>query len=80
MFPNVGFTVATIQIGNQFESQGVLWVGSAMSILIFITWLFVLCCHIRALVTRRMMMPDMDEDRGEEKMDRGWDRKEDTEN
>ena len=36
VFPNVGFTIAVIDIGEQLESQGIQWVGSIMSILIFI--------------------------------------------
>lgn len=32
IFPNVGFTIATIKIGNQFQSEAIRWVGSAMTI------------------------------------------------
>jgi tellurite resistance protein TehA-like permease len=66
VFPNVGFTIATINIGQQLKSQGIQWVGSIMSIFIFIAWLFVLTNHIKALVTKRLMMPGMDEDKGNE--------------
>ena len=66
VFPNVGFTIATIDIGEKFKSQGIQWVGSIMTIFIFITWLFVLINHIKAVVTKRMMMPGIDEDKGNE--------------
>ena len=56
----------TISIGTQLDSQGILWVGSAMTILIVITWLAVLVSHAKALLTRRIMMPGLDEDKGEE--------------
>ncbi|TIA77643.1 hypothetical protein D6C76_04588 [Aureobasidium pullulans] len=66
VFPNVGFTIAVINIGQQLESQGILWVGSIMSILVFAIWLFNLYAHARAVLTKRMMMPGQDEDKGEE--------------
>ena len=66
VFPNTGFTIVTISIGNQLQSPGIQWVGSAMTILIVIAWSFVLCCHARALLTKRMMMPGLDEDKDEE--------------
>jgi tellurite resistance protein TehA-like permease len=66
VFPNVGWTIATINIGQQLESQGIQWVGSIMSIFVFIIWLFNLFAHARAVLTKRMMMPGQDEDQGEE--------------
>ncbi|OBW66353.1 MAG: Cutinase [Aureobasidium pullulans] len=66
VFPNVGFTIAVINIGQQLESQCILWVGSIMSILVFAIWLFNLYAHARAVLTKRMMMPGQDEDKGEE--------------
>ena len=66
VFPNVGLTIATINIGQQLESQGIQWVGSIMSILVFIIWLFNIFAHARAVLTKRMMMPGQDEDQGEE--------------
>ncbi|MGI4851009.1 MAG: tellurite-resistance/dicarboxylate transporter family protein [Janthinobacterium lividum] len=64
VFPNVGFTIATIDIGTQLESQAILWVGSIMTILLVCMWIFVFVSHLRALLTRNMMMPGMDEDKG----------------
>jgi C4-dicarboxylate transporter/malic acid transport protein len=50
VFSNVGFTIATIDIGRAFESHGVRWMGSAMTILLVIGWLFVGSCHIKAVL------------------------------
>jgi tellurite resistance protein TehA-like permease len=68
VFPNTGFTISIIDIGNQLESQGIQWVGSIMSILIFVMWLFVICSHISAVTTGKIMMHGQDEDVGEEKL------------
>jgi tellurite resistance protein TehA-like permease len=62
IFPNVGFTVATIQIGRQLDSQGVMWVGSAMTILLIAMYLFVLVHHILAIRNRVILWPGRDED------------------
>lgn len=65
VFPNVGFTVATIRIGEEFDSEGILWLGSAMTIALVVMWIFVLVNHVRALWRRKILMPGTDEDRGE---------------
>ena len=65
VFPNVGFTIATIRIGEQFESNGILWVGSAMTILLVATWIFVLMSHVRAIWKKQILMPGKDEDKDE---------------
>ncbi len=62
VFPNVGFTIATIKIGQQFRSQGVQWVGTAMTLLIVVIYLFVLFCHVRAVWRRQILFPGRDED------------------
>lgn len=65
VFPNVGFTIATIRIGQTLRSEGILWFATVMTILLVATWLFVLVSHINAVVKRKIMMPGMDEDKGE---------------
>ncbi|RHZ61162.1 tellurite-resistance/dicarboxylate transporter family protein [Aspergillus thermomutatus] len=62
VFPNTGFTLATITLGNALGSPGVLGVGSAMSIGIVCMWLFVLFNHIRAVIRQDIMYPGKDED------------------
>lgn len=66
VFPNVGFTIATIKIGQAFGggsgSEGTLWLGSVMSILLVALWLFVGVHHILAVWNRKIMWPGKDED------------------
>ena len=61
IFPNTGFTIAVIDIGEQLSSQRIQWVGSIMSILLVGTWLFVIVMHIRAVWKKDIMMPGKDE-------------------
>ncbi|KAJ7719498.1 voltage-dependent anion channel [Mycena metata] len=62
VFPNVGFTIATISIGKMFDSPAVGWVGSAMTILLVITYLAVGWQHARAFVRRDILSQGKDED------------------
>lgn len=65
VFPNVGFTINTIKIGKAFKSEGVLWVGSALTIILVIVWLFVFAAHIRAVLLKQVLWPGKDEDQAE---------------
>ncbi|KAJ5408211.1 hypothetical protein N7509_002094 [Penicillium cosmopolitanum] len=62
VFPNTGFTIATITLGNSFESKGIQGFGSAMSICIIVMWIFVFVSHVRAVVKQDIMYPGKDED------------------
>ncbi|KAH6654149.1 voltage-dependent anion channel [Truncatella angustata] len=62
VFPNVGFTIATLTIGKQFESPGVEWVGTIMTILIVALYLFILAHHIRAFIRKDIVYEGKDED------------------
>jgi C4-dicarboxylate transporter/malic acid transport protein len=62
VFPNSGFTIATIQIGNALNSEGLRYLGNGMTIGIVIMWFFVFYMNIRAVVVRDIMYPGMDED------------------
>jgi C4-dicarboxylate transporter/malic acid transport protein len=62
VFPNIGFVLSVIAIGKEFQSQGILWVGSIMTILLICVYLFVLAHHIRAVVTKQIVYPGKDED------------------
>lgn len=53
IFPNVGFALATIQIGNALESRGISWVASAMTVLLFLGWLFLCVLQIKAIWKER---------------------------
>lgn len=62
VFPNTGFTLATISLGNAFNSPGVLGVGSAMTIAIVCMYIFVFGGHVRAVLKKDIMCPGKDED------------------
>ncbi|KAI1075346.1 voltage-dependent anion channel-domain-containing protein [Whalleya microplaca] len=62
VFPNTGFILATISIGNELKHEGVLWVTTGMSICLLATYLFVLVSHIRAVIVQDIMYPGRDED------------------
>ncbi|KAK2760080.1 c4-dicarboxylate transporter malic acid transport [Colletotrichum kahawae] len=62
VFPNTGFTLATITIGNQLGNEAVLWFATAMSLVLLGTYFFVLYAHIRAVVVQDIMYTMRDED------------------
>ncbi|KAG0646015.1 malic acid transport [Hyphodiscus hymeniophilus] len=62
VFPNVGFTIVTIDIGRALLSEGILWLSSVMTILLVVTWLFVGAAHIRAVWKKQILWPGKDED------------------
>lgn len=53
IFPNVGFALATIEIGNILGSPGIQWVTSVMTVILFAGWLVLSILEINA-VWRRM--------------------------
>ena len=62
VFPNVGFAIVTIEIGRQLAQNGILWIGSIMTILVVAAWLILLGCHIYAVCTSMILYPGKDED------------------
>ncbi len=62
VFPNTGFTLATISLGSAFQSEPVLWFATVMSIVLVMTFFFVLYHHIRAVIKQEIMYPGRDED------------------
>ncbi|KAJ5053528.1 hypothetical protein NUH16_010601 [Penicillium rubens] len=62
VFPNTGFTIATITLGNAFDSAGIKGVGSAMTVCIVCMFLFVFVNHILAVYRQDIMYPGKDED------------------
>jgi len=62
VFPNVGFTIATIRIGERLQSSFILGVGTTMGVLLFFLWLLVVSCHIKAVITKQIVWPGKDED------------------
>lgn len=65
VFPNVGFTICLIDIGEAFNSEGILWVGSAMTILLVIAWLVIGSIQIYAVWSGQILYPGRDEDKEE---------------
>lgn len=62
IFPNAGFTLAVIAIGNALDSNGIKAVASGMTILLVITWVLVAVCNVKAVIQGRVMWPGKDED------------------
>ncbi|KAF2132626.1 hypothetical protein P153DRAFT_382249 [Dothidotthia symphoricarpi CBS 119687] len=62
VFPNTGFVIATISIGNTLKDDTILFVGNGLTIAILVMWVFVLFNHIRAVIVGDIMYPGRDED------------------
>jgi tellurite resistance protein TehA-like permease len=63
VFPNVGLMVATVELGLEMGSEGVLWVGSAMTIALMVIWLVTVGMCGRAVVLGEIVWPGKDEDK-----------------
>lgn len=63
IFPNTGFTIATIEIGRSLMSNGILWVGTVMTIMLVAVWFLLICAHIRAVWKEQILWPGKDDDR-----------------
>ncbi|KAF2637010.1 hypothetical protein P280DRAFT_552465 [Massarina eburnea CBS 473.64] len=63
VFPNVGFTLATVDIGRELGSEGILWVGSVMTVLLVVMWIVTAVMCVRAVVLGKICWPGKDEDR-----------------
>ncbi|KAK3388470.1 voltage-dependent anion channel-domain-containing protein [Sordaria brevicollis] len=62
VFPNVGFTIASIKIGAGLGSEGVLWMGSGMTVLLVAAWAYIGFRCVRAVRGREIVWPGHDED------------------
>lgn len=62
VFPNTGFTLATISLGNALHSDIILWFATFMSICIMLAYSFVLYHNIMAVLRQEIMYPGRDED------------------
>ncbi|KAJ5923250.1 hypothetical protein N7454_008495 [Penicillium verhagenii] len=58
VFPNTGFIIATISIGQVLQSPAVLWVTSVLTVLQVIMWLGVGGATIIAVARRQMLWPE----------------------
>ncbi|GAB1318240.1 Voltage-dependent anion channel-domain-containing protein [Madurella fahalii] len=64
VFPNVGFTLASMRMGTALGSEGLLWFSTVMTVLLFLGWVFVAFRCIRAVYKREIVWPGHDEDEG----------------
>ncbi|KAF6790721.1 C4-dicarboxylate transporter/malic acid transporter [Colletotrichum musicola] len=62
VFPNTGFTLATITIGNQLGNETVLWFATGMSLVLLGMYFYVLYHHVRAVIIQDIMYTMRDED------------------
>ncbi|OJD40373.1 c4-dicarboxylate transporter malic acid transport protein [Diplodia corticola] len=65
VFPNVGFTIATVEVGKELDSEGILWVASGMTVALVAMWLFIAVAQVRAVAKKMVLWPGKDEDRNE---------------
>jgi C4-dicarboxylate transporter/malic acid transport protein len=63
IFPNVGFILATDEIGRALQSDAITWICSAMSILLVATYLTILIFHTHAIWACHILWPGKDEDK-----------------
>ncbi|OTA92478.1 hypothetical protein M434DRAFT_12406 [Hypoxylon sp. CO27-5] len=61
-FPNTGFILATISIGNELQHEVIRWFATGMSICLVLTYCFVLYRLVRAVIAQDIMYPGRDED------------------
>lgn len=62
VFPNTGFVIATISIGNSLQDETILFVGNGLTIAVITMWFYVLFNHIRAIYVADIIYPGLDED------------------
>jgi tellurite resistance protein TehA-like permease len=58
VFPNTGFIIATISIGQVLQSEGILWVSSVMTVLQVAMWLGVGVATILGIARRQILWPE----------------------
>ena len=49
IFPNCGFALCTLGIGEALKCAGICWVGTGMAIVLVVVWLSVMAFHVRAV-------------------------------
>jgi C4-dicarboxylate transporter/malic acid transport protein len=71
IFPNVGFTLETIEIGSSLDSVAIGWVCSAMTIVLVTAWLLVFGFHVQAVLSKKIMGPGNDDEDKEDDLEEG---------
>ncbi|KAK6433297.1 hypothetical protein LTR95_010524 [Oleoguttula sp. CCFEE 5521] len=59
IFGNVGFTIGTIYLGQDFESEVVLWVSTVMVALLVVMWVVNLVAMGKAIVVSMFLRPEV---------------------
>lgn len=62
VFPNVGFTIAVIKIGEVLRIRAISIIGTGMAAALFFLWILIVFCHIKAVVQHKICWPGKDED------------------
>lgn len=62
VFPNVGFCISTIRVGEAMGSAGLLWFSTVLTIVLVVVWLFVASRCVWAVIYREIVWPGHDED------------------
>lgn len=62
VFPNVGFCISTIRVGEAMGSPGMLWFSTVLTIVLVMAWLFVAWRCVWAVMRREIVWPGHDED------------------
>lgn len=62
VFPNVGFAISTIRVGEAVGSEGLLWFSTVLTVILVIVWAFIALRCVWAVVQREIVWPGHDED------------------
>ncbi|PSN69615.1 hypothetical protein BS50DRAFT_292048 [Corynespora cassiicola Philippines] len=62
VFPNTGFAIATINIGNSLKDETIQYAGNGLTIVIVAMWAFVVFLNFRAVFVADILYPGRDED------------------
>jgi len=65
IFPQTALTLATISIGEAFETPAISWIGCVMACLLVLAWIFVVSMMVRAVIKKQILWPERGEDRRE---------------
>lgn len=62
VFPNVGFCISTIRVGEAMGSPGLLWFSTVLTVVLVIAWLVIAWRCVMAVIHREIVWPGHDED------------------
>lgn len=63
IFPNGGFTLATIQLGEALDSHPMKVLASIMTALLVLAWVVIACLCVKAFLQKQVMWPGRDDDK-----------------